>query len=496
MSAPRVGPLHALLDHAADAGPARPALTWNDETLTYERVRAASGALAAAFGDADLQRGERVAIVAPNLPALVVAMFATWRAGAVAVPVSARLREHDLTSALELVEPAVVVSVAAHHGFSFSDHIAGLEERGHLRATRRFLTVDALGAVVDAHTNAAPAAAAVVDADIGLLMLTSGTTGAPRAALVSHERELTGAASMAGILGLTESDTTVVVVPGSHAFGLTGLLAAIRSGGHAVLVDSTMSPEPMVRAIERWEATIVHGSPTLFSSLAKFAASPPPSLRAGFVAGARCPPELIERLADAGMSLLALYGMTEIGAATTTRLTDPWPARRDSVGRPLPSYDVRIVDGEVQVSGPCVTTGYFGDPVSSAELFDGAWLRTGDLGELDADGNLHIVGRRKELANIAGFTVAPAETETVLLSHPDVLEAVVVAVPDPARGEALHAFVVTTAGAEVTNAQLLHFARRRLAGYKLPYSLEIVAELPVLASGKPDRAALRARARK
>ncbi|MGZ4690804.1 MAG: AMP-binding protein, partial [Acidimicrobiia bacterium] len=100
MSAPRVGPLHALLDHAADAGPARPALTWNDETLTYERVRAASGALAAAFGDADLQRGERVAIVAPNLPALVVAMFATWRAGAVAVPVSARLREHDLTSAL------------------------------------------------------------------------------------------------------------------------------------------------------------------------------------------------------------------------------------------------------------------------------------------------------------------------------------------------------------------------------------------------------------
>ena len=307
------------------------------------------------------------------------------------------------------------------------------------------------------------------------------------------DRELAGSASLAEILGLTPVDTTVLVVPASHTFGLTCLLSAFESGGHAVLVDSTLSAAPMVSAVQEWDAAVLHGSPTLFASLARSAA-PPACLRAGFVAGASCPPALIEQLSDAGMNLLSLYGMTELGAATAVRVTDPWPTRRDTVGRPLPSYEVRTVGGEVQVRGPHVTAGYFREPVLTAAVYDGSWLRTGDLGAIGADGSLTIAGRSKDLAKIAGFTVAPAETETVLLSHPDVLHAVVVVVPHPAQGEALRAFVVARSGADVTSAALLAFARRQLAGYKLPYALELVAELPVLPSGKPDRVALRGRA--
>jgi acyl-CoA synthetase (AMP-forming)/AMP-acid ligase II len=174
-----------------------------------------------------------------------------------------------------------------------------------------------------------------------------------------------------------------------------------------------------------------------------------------------------------------------------TRSDDPVSARTTSVGRPLPGYEVRVVDGEVQVRGPHVTTGYFRQP--EPQLFDGGWLRTGDLGELDADGYLRIVGRLKDLAKVAGFTVAPAEVEMVLASHPHVLQAVVVAVPHDALGEALRAFVVTAEGADVSTGELLGFARRRLAGYKLPYALEIVPDVPLLPSGKPDRATLRSR---
>jgi acyl-CoA synthetase (AMP-forming)/AMP-acid ligase II len=489
------GPLYDLLHRGAEHGPDRPALSWDDHTFTYEQLRGAAVALAETLEASGLAPGDRVAIVAPNVPALVIAMFASWRAGAVAVPVSARLRGHDLSVALELVEATVVVSIADHHGFSFSALLAALEANDRLGTVGLIVTVDALGRVTAARASNTTATSAPLHRDVGMLLLTSGTTGAPRAALVSHGRELAGADALTDVLELTAIDTTVLVVPASHAFGLTCLLAALRSNGHAVLVDSTISPEPMMTAIARWDASILHGSPTLFSALAKSAGATPPSLRAGLVAGSTCPPELIGKLDDDGFTLLVLYGMTEIGAACATRPADPVDVRQTSVGHPLPGYDFRIRNGEVQVRGPYVTTAYFGAGAvdASRDLFDDGWLRTGDLGELTG-GMLRIVGRSKDLAKVSGFTVAPAETETVLLGHPDVLAAVVIVVPSPTLGETLRAYVIIRTDSELTGPRLVRYARERLAGYKVPYALEIVSELPLLASGKPDRAALRARA--
>lgn len=462
-----------------------PAVSWNEHTLTFAELRQASSALAA-----HLTAGDTVAIVVPNVPALPVALFAAWEAGAVAVPLSARLREHDLGAALVEAAPSVVVSIAGHGGFSPLALARTLAAEGRLPNVRLILVVDTSGAVTEQHATKATSVSVARGAEIGLLLFTSGTTGAPRAALVSHGRELAGAASFNEILGLNPSDVTVMVVPASHAFGLTCLLATIGGGGHAVLVDGTFSAEPMMSALRRWEATVLHGSPTLFTALAKASGGLPGTLRVGFVAGAPCPAPLIERLCAAeGFDLLNLYGMTETGAVAATRPADPPEPRRSSVGRPLPGYEVRARDGEVQVRSAYGPLGY---THGGLDLGDGGWLRTGDLGTVDDDGYLRIVGRQKDVAKVAGFTVVPAEVETVLLDHPDVLVAVVVPVAHDVLGESLRAYVVLTPGAATAAPQLLAHCRRRLAGYKLPYSLEVMVELPTLPSGKPDRAALSA----
>jgi acyl-CoA synthetase (AMP-forming)/AMP-acid ligase II len=216
------------------------------------------------------------------------------------------------------------------------------------------------------------------------------------------------------------------------------------------------------------------------------------------VAGAVCPPSVIERFDALGTRLLNLYGMTEIGAACACRSEDPLAVRTRTVGRPMPGYELRIADieaaeppdGELQVRGPMVTPGYFRRPDLTAAAFDGEWLRTGDIASIGADGAVRISGRAKDLVQVAGFNVSPAEVEEVLLDHPDVVQAAVIGVPRADVGEGLQAFVVALEGTAPAPAALRRFVRARLAGYKVPYAIEVVPELPLLPSGKPDRRAL------
>jgi fatty-acyl-CoA synthase len=182
--------------------------------------------------------------------------------------------------------------------------------------------------------------------------------------------------------------------------------------------------------------------------------------------------------------------MTEIGAGTLCRPDDPPAKRHRTVGRPLPGYELRTSTGEVQVRGAYVTPGYHRRPDATAELFDGDWLRTGDLGEVDDDGYLSIDGRAKELVHVGGFNVFPAEVEGLLLTHPAVAAAAVIGTGSEHTGESLQAFVVAVPGERLEPAELRRFARARVAGYKVPYAIEVLEALPLLASGKPDRAAL------
>jgi acyl-CoA synthetase (AMP-forming)/AMP-acid ligase II len=336
-----------------------------------------------------------------------------------------------------------------------------------------------------------------LDRRIAAVLYTSGTTGDPRGALVSHARELEAARQLACALSLGPADTTALVVPIAHAFGLTCMLASVAAAGCCLLVQSTFSPRPLLDGIRHGGARVVHGPPTLFASLLEARPDGLAEVR-GFVAGAAPSPELLRRLDAAGAAILNLYGLTEAGAVSCCRADDPETVRHTTAGRPLPGFEVRLDEsatsepglGELELRGPAVTPGYLGRvPAADQPFGEDGWFRTGDLAAIE-DGYVRIAGRSKELVNVGGFNVFPAEVEAVLLAHPDVAGAAVVGVPDDRLGEALRAFVVARGGSDLTAARLLGFARERLAGYKLPYSLELVDELPLLPSGKVDRRAL------
>ncbi len=482
--------IDALLRAAADGAAARPALTARGSTLTFAALDGAVDAAVGALRALDVSAQDRVAIVGGNVPAAVVLLFATWRLGAVAVPLNDRLRTDDRAAALAATTPTIVAELppgptaaagpAGSAGTTSSAAPAGFDPHDPLRAVRleRVARADAEADVV---------------AGTGLILTTSGSTGTPKPVLVAHQRELDTAASLGDRLALRPDDVTVLAVSISHAFGLSCLLSAIAAASETVLVDSTTSMSPLLEALAA--GTVLHGSPTLFSSLVAGPRALPPQLRTGLSAGAAAPPGLLERLDDAGVTILNLYGMTELGATAATRATDPAAIRWTTSGSALPGHELRVVDGELQVRGTHVTAGYHRQPERSAAAFtaDG-WFRTGDVATLDAAGHLTVLGRLDDVVSVAGFTVSPAEVEACLLGHPAAAEAVVVAIPDERLGHRLAAYVVVRPGADVEPRALVSHVRQRLAGYKVPYRVEFMDDLPRVASGKPDRQALRVRA--
>jgi acyl-CoA synthetase (AMP-forming)/AMP-acid ligase II len=302
-------------------------------------------------------------------------------------------------------------------------------------------------------------AASTPPPDIATILLTSGSTGVPKGAYLTREGAAHWGATLAEALALTPADRVGLIIPLSHAFGLATLLAALHAGAAVVLIDNERALPNVLPGL-----TVLNGTPAVFAAL------PGLEIR-GLVGGAASPPELFAR----HPRLLNVYGMTEIGGAAISHPSDPAGPLR-----PVEGYTFRAVDGELQVKGRGVTPGYHGGPAT------GEWFATGDLGAIDDDGCVRIHGRAKEVIHVGGFNVFPAEVENFLLTHPDVSEAAVVGAPHPRMGEVVKAYVVATAA----SAELVRFARRNIAGYKVPYGIEIRDALPKLPNGKIDKGAL------
>jgi acyl-CoA synthetase (AMP-forming)/AMP-acid ligase II len=434
-----------------------------------------------------------VAVIAPNVPALAVGLFAVWRAGAVAVPLSTRLRRFELQRAFADARPAAVVTVAQHAGFE-----VGLEVRALAAQTpsvRTCMLVDDRGEERDLVSSPGAEPAPGLAAGLAAIMYTSGTTGEPKGALVPHALAEATAVNLVELLGADAGAPYGLIVPASHVFGLGCLLCGVVGGANAVLVDATASLEPLVRSLHEHGARVLHGTPALWARALRSRAQLP--IRCGFTAGSSCPPEVLSALEQRGVRLLNVYGMSEIGAASACRAEDPPALRHKTVGRALAGYELRIASpagpetpGEIQVRSAYLPSGYHGLAWGPDELTDDGWFRTGDLGRLDVGGNLEIVGRAKEVVHVGGFNVFPAEVESFLLTHPAIAQAAVLGVPSRALGEALEAFVVAEAGAVIEPSEVIRFAREGIAGYKVPYTVTVLDELPLLSSGKPDRRAL------
>lgn len=473
--------LSSLLRCTAVSDPARPAVAYGDAQLSFGELAARCDLIARRLG---VVPGERVAVVAPNVPALVIGMFAVWQSDAVAVPLSSRLGSFELRRAIADCD-ATRVLVAGSPAATAEIRAIAAEARAPAACT----VLSPLGEILAEDDGPAPSRdrAAALSSDIAAILYTSGTTGQPKGVLVSHSAAVDQGRQMATLLGPHADAPAGFVVPIAHAFGLLCLLGSIAAGGLVVLIEHTTSLKPLVEAMQRRAGRVLHGTPALFHRLAASGAQL--AIASGFTAGSSCPPDTLAALDERGTRILNLYGMTEIGAASSCRLDDPPELRHHTVGRALQGYELRVVAGEVQVRGP-FASGYHGRPWSDAETAGDGWFRTGDVGTIDAAGNLTISGRIKEVVQVGGFNVFPAEVESFLLTHPDVAQAAVVGIAHPTMGEALRAFVVPEAGATVDPTDVVRFARAGIAGYKVPYGVKVMAALPLLPSGKPDRSAL------
>ncbi|SEP19903.1 Acyl-CoA synthetase (AMP-forming)/AMP-acid ligase II [Trujillonella endophytica] len=497
-----------------------------DVRLTYAQLRDRAlefGRGALALG---VRRGDRVGLWAPNTHRWVVASLGLHLAGATVVPLNTRYRGSEAREILARVRARFVVVQSGFLGYDYAT--AALEALDGDESVLDDLTVVDLGAErgdvergvlgwEDLRERAATvpedeirrAAAEVEPDDLSEIIFTSGTTGRPKGVLIPHGPALDLYATYAQVWGLREGDRYLVVLPFFHTGGnKAGMIVSLQHG-LTVVPMAVFDADEALRLIETERISIMNGSPTIYYALLESPrreSTDLSSLRRAATGAAVVPVALIERSrVDLPFErLVTAYGMTEcIGTATMCRDDDGDEVIANTNGRAVPGVELRVVDregrdlppgesGEVLIRGANVTPGYWEDPDATAAAIDAdGWLHSGDIGHLDATGNLKITDRLKDMFIVGGFNVSPAEVEQVLARHPLVSEVAVVGVPDDRLGEVPRAYVVRRRGAEGTAEELIGWAKERLANFKVPRSVEFADDLPRNASGKVLKRELR-----
>ncbi|HEX2079933.1 MAG TPA: AMP-binding protein [Longimicrobium sp.] len=496
--------------------PQRPFVAFEDRRLTYAQVDAQADALAAALHELGIEAGDRIALTLPNWPEFVVSAFAAARLGAVIVPLNPRFTSPELQYMLRHSESVAVVTAENWEG---TDYLARFEQfLGVLPDLQYVVSVgeedlwydDRIHQFEDLVSSGEgrPYARFQGSADeMFAILYTSGTMGKPKGVALTHENLMANAALSADALGLRADDVVFGVNTLFNAFGIgTGVLGTMVAGASLVLHEG-YDPATALDVVEREGVTVFHGVPTNFVlalNALRDRGGAAPSLRTGVVAGAPVPEELVQRIQrELVPGIRVGYGMTETGNLVAVNTPDDPPGKQvATVGRPLAEVEVRVIDvdgsvlpvesvGEVAVRGPGVMRGYYRQPGETAQVFtpDGFFL-TGDLGMVDEEGFLHIIGRRKEMIIRGGFNVYPREVEDRLHAHPAVLDVAVVGLPDEILGEVACACIVPVEGAIVTGEEIRDFCREVLADYKVPDLVRFLDGFPLTGSGKVRRVEL------
>jgi len=465
-------------DNPVGAGPLR--LTF---TQVVDRIRCAAGA----FADLGITKGDRVAIWAPNCAEWIIAAFGLWTAGGVLVPVNTRFKPPE---AADVIGRSGAKAVLVRHGFLGQDYsLSDVFPAGG-------------PAVIDLRSDFLAsgrpyACGTVAGTDISDIIFTSGTTGRPKGVMMNHAQNLRAYVEWCELADLREGDRYLLINPFFHTFGLkAGLLASFIRGATMVPV-AVFDLDRVVELVAAERITMLPGPPTLYHSLLQVPdKSRLATLRAGVTGSADIPVELVRRVHEElpFRTLATGYGLTEAGTATLSRPGDSFEDVATTVGLPCAGVEVRIADdGEVLIRGYTVMQGYLDDPQATAEAIDAdGWLHTGDIGSLDDSGRLRILGRKKDMFIVGGFNAYPAEIEGFLLEHPAVAQAAVIGVPDERLGQVGKAFVVPDRhAAPVTAEELIEWCRGRMAGYKVPRSVEFLDALPLNATGKVMKDRLR-----
>ncbi|MHA6800031.1 acyl-CoA synthetase [Bounagaea algeriensis] len=489
-------------ERRARSTPNAVATVHGDSTLTYAELRDRVRALARGLRAQGLARGDRIAYLGPNSPAFLEVLFAAGALGAVFVPLNTRLAAEELAFVLDDAGAALLV-----HDHRHADTARRLQHR----AGMQLLSVaddpqeGGLEELIRSRP-AEPVDEPVAEEDPAILLYTSGTTGRPKGARISHGNAVWNALNVVVDVDIASTEVTLVNAPLFHtaALGMTCLPTVLKGG--TLVLEESFDVQRTFDLVEQRRITLAFGVPTMFDALSRSPRWPGAdlsSLRFLMCGGAPVPEELIRRYRERGLTFMQGYGMTEASPGVLLLSAADSPHRIGCAGKPHFFTDVRLdrreaaagggaEPGEVLVEGPHVVDGYWQRPEASDAAFTGdGWFRTGDVATVDDDGFYRVVDRVKDMFISGGENVYPAEVESVLHEHPALADAAVIGVADPAWGEAGKALVVASSGTEPTAADITGFAAERLGAYKVPKSVEFVAELPRSATGKLDKLALR-----
>jgi len=492
--------LAVILSESTHSSPDRPVAVFAGGQLTYRELDQASDRLAASLTAIGIKPGEPVALQLPNIPQFLISYFGILKAGGIVVPLNVMLRAPEVafhlgdSGARVLITWEGILAEAAKGA-----EVAGLDRIyavGHAADSGGAIPFERLLEVTVPRFEMARRE----PMDTAVIVYTSGTTGRPKGAELTHMQLYMNADIPGRLFGVKPDDIVITVLPLFHVFGLSSIMDCCVRFGCTMSLVPRFTPEAVLTAIQRDRATIFEGVPTMFADLLSYPdldSYDLSSLRIAISGGASIPAPLLDAFEERfGVVILEGYGLTETASTTTFNVsvderrvysvgkpiwgtqTQVW----DANGRPLPPGPENV--GEVVTRGMHVMKGYLHNPEATASTFTGDWLHTGDLGYFDEDGFLFIVSRKKELIIRGGYNVYPSEIENVLHAHPAVAEAAVVGIPDKRLGEEVMAVVIRRPSMELLEYDLAAYCRERLAAYKCPRIFQFRTELPKNTLGK------------
>ena len=477
--------------------PDEAAIVFEGRRLSYRELDESSNRVANALTALGIKRGDRVAIYLPNVPEFAVVYYGILKAGAIAVSINSIFKQQEVAFILNDSGSRLLFTIA-----ELAAQLEGVEAP----RIERIVAVDQSLGELTSRASADTRTVEMEPGDPALLLYTSGTTGFPKGATLSHGNVVSNTWSVVHHAGYQPGDRLVLFLPLFHVFGQNFIMNACFLAGSTLVLHRRFVPDAVLDSIAREQVTMFFGVPTIYVALLNQEVKPEQlaSIRYWFSAAATMPQEISRRWSERfGRPIHEGYGLTE---------TSPFAAynhdfrhKFGSVGTAVENFEIRIVDeadhevplgslGEIAIKGPGVMLGYWGRPQDTSLAIRDGWFHSGDVGSMDDEGYVFIVDRVKDMINRSGFKVWPAEVEQLLYRHPAVKEAAVYAVPDAEAGEAVAAAIVLRDGATATAEEITEYCRSRAAVYKAPSRIDFVGELPKNPTGKILKRVLRERA--
>ena len=523
-------PLTCFLEESAARWPNRVATVFFGKKITYEKLAEQVGRFAAALSELGIGKGDRVALMLPNCPQAVISYYGILRVGAVVVPINPVNVERELIQQLRDVDCHVIVYLDTRHSLiaavrekagieygivtglqEYMPHLAGFNYRYRQQRKGKTFTVHPGPGVIRFHdflargTNAVPAVEIEPKEDLAVLQYTGGTTGTPKAAMLTHFNLVANALQIKEwFVGCDEGkEVFLAILPFFHVYGMTAVLNMAVALAATLVIHPRFDPEWILSDIEREQITIFAGTPAMFAAINSHPNTPYrnfSSLRACVSGAAALSPDIARAFEEiTGGKLVEGYGLTEASPVTHS---NPLVGRRKpgSVGVALPDTECKIVSlddgdkempvgvaGELIIRGPQIMKGYWNRSGETAETLRDGWLFTGDIARLDKSGYTYIVDRKKDMIISGGYNIYPQDIESVILELPQVDDVAVVGIPDHLRGETLKAYVVLKEDEFLNKEKILAHCKERLAAYKIPRLIEFRRDLPKTMVGKTLR---------